>query len=345
MIAKSYAAYDTTSPLRPWSLERRDVGPHDVRLDILYCGICHSDIHTVRGDWGPQHYPLVPGHEIVGRVAEVGSAVTGYRVGDLAGIGCMVDSCRHCGSCREGYENSCEHEPIWTYGSTGRDGLVTQGGYSSTIVCDEAYVLRVSERLPLAGVAPLLCAGITTYSPLRRWGVGPGHRVAVLGLGGLGHMGVKFARAFGAEVTVLSTSASKESSARELGAHHFVNTRDEAQMAGLQGKFDLILDTVSAPHDYDSSLRMLRRGGALVCVGLPTEPAAVSVFSLVSGNKILTGSGIGGIAETQEMLDYCAEHGIVSDVEVISADRINEAYERVLASDVKYRFVIDMGTP
>jgi uncharacterized zinc-type alcohol dehydrogenase-like protein len=347
MIAtKGYAVHNSTDKLAYWDFERRELGPKDVFIEIIFSGVCHSDIHQVRGEWGNSKYPMVPGHEIVGRITKIGGEVSKFQVGDLAGIGCMVDSCRECNNCKGGHEQFCEKgQTVFTYNSVERDGVTpTYGGYSNQIVCDEAFVVKVSDKLPLEGVAPLLCAGITTYSPLKRWEIGPGHKVAVLGLGGLGHMAVKFAAAFGAEVTVLSTSPSKEQDAKTLGAHKFCNTRDAAQVAELSNYFDFIVDTVSAPHDYDMYLKLLHTNGVMICVGIPPEPIKLTGFLLLGENRTITGSSIGGIEETQEMLDYCAEHNIVSDVEVINIDYINEAYERVLNSDVKYRFVIDVAT-
>ncbi|MBO9657848.1 MAG: NAD(P)-dependent alcohol dehydrogenase [Chitinophagaceae bacterium] len=346
IAAKGYAVHSQTDALAPWDFERRDIGPHDVLIEILFSGICHSDIHQVRSEWGPAIYPMVPGHEIVGRVVEVGAHVKKVKAGDLAGIGCMVDSCKECASCKGGQEQFCDKgKTVFTYNSLELDGKTpTYGGYSNKIVCREEFVLKVSEKLPLEGVAPLLCAGITTYSPLRHWKVGKGHKVGVLGLGGLGHMAVKFAASFGAEVTMLSTSPSKEADARKLGAHNFCHTKDEAQVKKYGNYFDFIIDTVSAPHNYDMYLGMLRTGGVQICVGLPPEPISFNGFSMLTGNRTITGSMIGGIPETQEMLDYCAEHGIVSEVEVIPMDYVNEAFERVIKSDVKYRFVIDMAT-
>ncbi|CAN5773465.1 NAD(P)-dependent alcohol dehydrogenase [soil metagenome] len=347
MIAtKGYAVHNSNDKLAPWDFERRDVGPKDVMIEILYCGVCHSDIHQVRGEWGNSKYPMVPGHEIVGRVVAVGSEVTNFATGDLAGVGCMVDSCQECNNCKHGYEQHCEKGLcVQTYNSLEKDGkTLTFGGYSNKVVVTEKFVLKVSDKLPLEAVAPLLCAGITTYSPLRKWKIGKGHKVAVLGLGGLGHMAVKFAASFGAEVTMLSTSPSKEADARRLGAHHFCNTKDPEQVKALSNHFDFIVDTVSAPHNYDMYLGMLAVNGVQICVGAPPEPIKLTGFMLLSNNRALTGSSIGGIAETQEMLDYCAEHNIVSDVEVINIKYINEAYERVIKSDVKYRFVIDLAT-
>ncbi len=340
----AYAAQTKTSPLAPYNFERKEPGPHDVLIDILYCGICHSDIHQVRDEWGGSIYPMVPGHEIVGRISKVGDAVTKFKAGDLAGVGCFVDSCRTCPSCLAQEEQYCDNGMTGTYNARDKEGNPTYGGYSTQIVVDEKYTLHVAESLPIEGVGPLLCAGITTYSPLRHWNIGKGHKVAVVGLGGLGHMGVKFAAAFGAEVTVLSTSASKKNDALALGADHFAVTKDEATMKALQGSFDFILNTVSAQHDYNEYLNLLTLNGAMVVVGVPPLPNAVHAFSLIMKRRTLAGSLIGGIKETQEMLDFCAEHNIVSDVEVIKADYINEAYERILKSDVKYRFVIDIAS-
>lgn len=340
---KSYAAQDAKTPLAPFSFERRDPRENDVLIEISHCGVCHSDIHQVRNEWGNSIYPMVPGHEIVGRVKKVGPGVTKFKEGDLVGVGCMVDSCRECESCKHGEEQYCEKGNTGTYNAYERDGkTISQGGYSSQIVVDQDFVLKVSEQLPIEGVAPLLCAGITTYSPLRHWKVGKGHKVAVLGLGGLGHMAVKFASSFGAEVTMLSTSASKEKDAKRLGAHHFALTKDRDQVKALSNKFDFIINTVSAPHDYNMYLGMLKLNGVMICVGAPEVPTPVSAFALIMGRRSVAGSLIGGIPETQEMLDYCAEHNIVSDVEVIPIDQVNEAYERMLKGDVRYRFVIDM---
>jgi alcohol dehydrogenase (NADP+) len=341
---KAYAAHSKTSLLEPFNFERREVGPDDVQIEILYSGICHSDIHQVRDEWGGSIYPMVPGHEIVGKIIKTGSNVTRFKVGDLAGIGCFVDSCRTCANCLEHEEQHCLNGLVATYNSRDKQGNPTYGGYSTNIVVDEKYTLHVSEKLSLPGVAPLLCAGITTYSPLRHWKVGKGQQVAIVGLGGLGHMGVKFAAAFGAEVTVLSTSPSKKADALALGAHHFAVTKDADTKKLLRNKFDFILNTVSAPHDYNEYLGMLRMNGTMVVVGIPPAPLPVAAFSLIGGRRSLAGSMIGGIKETQEMLDYCAEHNIVSDVEIINADYINTAYERVLQSDVKYRFVIDTAS-
>ncbi len=343
--ALAYAAFDEKSPLGPYSFERREVGEKDVQIEILYCGICHSDIHQARGEWGNSNFPMVPGHEIVGKVTKVGSKVTKFQVGDYAGVGCMVDTCRECAPCKAGEEQFCEVQVCFTYNSTEMDKVTpTQGGYSDHIVTDEAFVLKVDGNQPLDGVAPLLCAGITTYSPLRRFGVTKGTKVAIVGLGGLGHMGVKLAVSMGADVTVLSTSPEKEKDARELGAHHFVVTKDPEQLEALARSFDFILDTVSASHDLNSLLKLLRLDGALVLVGIPDKAAEVVAPLLVFQRLTLTGSMIGGIKETQEMLDYCAEHNITSDVEVIPIDQVNEAYERTVKGDVHYRFVIDLAS-
>jgi uncharacterized zinc-type alcohol dehydrogenase-like protein len=345
MTTKAYAATSSTSPLAPWSFERRPVGPQDVHLDVAYCGICHSDIHQVRNEWSNATYPMVPGHEIVGRVTAVGAQVTKFKVGDLAGVGCLVDSCRTCAPCARDLEQFCEKGAAFSYNSTEMDRKTpTYGGYSSDYVVDEAFALKLSPRLDLAGAAPLLCAGITTYSPLRHWKVGKGSKVGVVGLGGLGHMAVKLAAAMGAEVTMLSTSPAKEADARRLGATGFGLTTDPATFKRLTGHFDFILDTVSAPHDYNAYLGMVRVDGAMVVVGVPPEPTPVAAFPLIMGRRTLAGSLIGGIKETQEMLDFCAEHGIVSDVEVIPVSQVNEAYERMMKGDVRYRFVLDLKT-
>jgi uncharacterized zinc-type alcohol dehydrogenase-like protein len=342
---KAYAAQAATTPLTPFTIERRNPKPTDVQIEILYCGVCHSDLHFVRNEWGMTVYPLVPGHEIVGKVTAVGNKVKKFKVGDLAGIGCLVDSCRDCDNCKEGLEQYCTNGWVGTYGGMEKDGSgATHGGYSKSILAHEDFVLHISDKLPLEAVAPLLCAGITTYSPLRHWKVGKGTRVGILGLGGLGHMGVKLAAAMGAEVTMLSHTPSKEKDAKRLGAHKFVLTSDETQIKAVTGYFDFILDTVSAEHDYNFYLNLLRASGTMVCVGLPTTPAEIPAFTLVFGRKSIAGSLIGGLPETQEMLDFCAEHNIVSDVEIIAMKDINEAYERLLKSDVKYRFVIDMST-
>lgn len=342
---KAFAAYDAETPLKPFEFERKEVGANQVQIEILYSGVCHSDIHTAKGDWGPAIYPLVPGHEIVGRIIKIGDDVKNFKVGELAGVGCFVDSCRHCQSCLEGEEQYCDEGMTGTYNSYERGTKIpTYGGYSTTITVDEKYTLHVSDKLPLSGVAPLLCAGITTYSPLRHLNVGKGHKVAVLGLGGLGHMAVKFAASFGAEVTMLSSSPSKEADAKKLGAHHFALTSNPEVMASLVNSFDFILNTVSATHDYNTYLNLLKKNGTMIVVGAPPVPSTVQSFTLIGKRRSIVGSLIGGIAETQEMLDYCAEHNIVSEVEVINMDYINEAYERMEKSDVKYRFVIDMAS-
>jgi uncharacterized zinc-type alcohol dehydrogenase-like protein len=342
---KGFATNGPEAKFGPFEFTRRAVGPHDVLIDIQYCGICHSDIHQARAEWEPaipSIFPMVPGHEIVGRVTQVGGEVTKFKEGDLAGIGCFVDSCRECAPCKAGIEQYCVKGSAQTYNSTEMDRTTpTYGGYSNQYVIDEKYALKVNATGDTAGVAPLLCAGITTYSPLKRWGAGPGKKVAVAGLGGLGHMGVKIAAAMGAEVTVLSTSPSKEKDARDLGAHKFVNIKDPESVKDATG-FDLILDTISAQHDYNQYLNMLGLEGVMVVVGVPTEPIPLHAFSLIGGNKAIAGSLIGGIPETQEMLDFCAEHNITADVEVIDPSRIEEAYDRTVRSDVRYRFVIDM---
>jgi uncharacterized zinc-type alcohol dehydrogenase-like protein len=332
------------SPLAPMTIERREPGPHDVLLEVLFCGVCHSDIHQARDEWSGGIFPMVPGHEIVGRVVRVGSAAKKFQVGALAGVGCMVDSCRACRPCEEKIEQFCEKGNAPTYNGTEMDRTTrTYGGYSAQLVVDERYALRIPDGLDPAGVAPLLCAGITTYSPLRQRGVKAGDRVGVVGLGGLGHMAVKLAASMGARVTVLSTSADKEADARRLGATDFVVTKGDA-LEKLAGQLDFIIDTVSAPHDYNAYLALLRPHGAMTLVGAPPGAAAINPFVLLMGGRQLGGSLIGGIAETQEMLDHCAKHGIVSDIELIAIDKINEAYERVLKSDVRYRFVIDMAS-
>jgi len=340
------AAFDAAGPLAPWRFDRRDVGAHDVHIRIMYCGICHSDLHTVRGEWGPCRYPQVPGHEIVGRVESVGSAVTRWRAGDLVGVGCMVDSCQHCQPCADGVEQYCDNGMTGTYGGVEKQtGLPTQGGYSTGIVVNEQFVLRVPDNLDPAAVAPLLCAGITTWSPLRQWQVGPGSRVGVVGIGGLGHMAVKLASALGAHVVVLTTSAAKADDARRLGAHEVVVSRDASAMATLRNSLDLIIDTVGTPHDIDGEMQLLRLDGTLVLLGGSPEPhPSPRAFTFIMKRRRLAGSLIGGIAETQEMLDFCGQHGITADIELIKADAVNEAYERMLKSDVKYRFVIDLAT-
>ncbi len=341
---KGYAATSPTAPLGYFSFDRRDPGPQDVQIEIMFCGVCHSDLHTVRGDWGQTVYPCVPGHEIVGRAVKVGRDVRKFKEGELVGVGCMVDSCRSCPECQEGYEQYC-NDLTWTYGSPDKhSGGPTFGGYSQRIIVDEAFVVRVPENLDPAAASPLLCAGITTYSPLRHWRVGKGQRVGVVGLGGLGHMGVKLANAFGAEVVLFTTSPGKREDGLRLGAHEIVISTDQDAMQRESGKLDFILDTVSAPHDVNSYLDLLRRDGTLTQVGLPGDPLSVNAFSIVRRRRSLAGSLIGGIAETQEMLDFCGERGIVCDIEKIAIDQINEAYARMLRSDVKYRFVIDIAT-
>jgi uncharacterized zinc-type alcohol dehydrogenase-like protein len=342
---KAWATPSPTSPLAPLEIPRRDPGDHDVVIDIAFCGVCHSDVHQARDEWGGALFPMVPGHEIVGRVAKVGRAVTKVRAGDVAGVGCMVDSCRTCESCKRGQEQFCAKGAAMTYNGTEMDRKTpTYGGYAKQVVVDEAFALEIPAGLDLAGAAPLLCAGITTYSPLRRTKVKAGDRVGVVGLGGLGHMAVKLAAAMGAEVTMLSTSASKEADARRLGAHGFALTSDRGTFKKLAGHFDVIVDTISAPHDYDAYLGTLRAGGTMVVVGAPPQPVPVHAFSLIMGNRSLMGSLIGGIAETQEMLDFCGKHGITADVEVIPIQKINEAYERMVRSDVRYRFSIDLAS-
>lgn len=342
---QGYVAHKANDALVPYSFDRRDPGPNDVLIEILYSGICHSDIHQVRNEWNNSIYPMVPGHEIVGRVAQVGKKVKKFKVGDLAGVGCFVDSCGKCKSCKTGDEHYCEEHTAFTYNGTEMDKKTpTYGGYSSQIVVDQDYALKVSKKLPLKGVAPLLCAGITTYSPLKHFGVKRGQRVGIVGLGGLGHMGVKLAAAMGAKVAVFSTSPSKQADAKKLGAHEFIVTTDPKNLAKHANSFDFILDTVSAKHDLNLYLSLLKRDGTMVVVGVPPEPAPVHAFSLIHGRKRLAGSLIGGIPETQEMLDFCARKGITADVEVIPVTQINEAFERTVRSDVKYRFVIDMKT-
>jgi len=342
---KAYSAASATSPLASDTIARRDPTEHDVQIEILFCGICHSDLHMVRNEWGGGTvYPIVPGHEMVGRVTQVGSAVTKYKPGDLAGVGCMVDSDGTCPNCKTGIEQFCPNLTL-TYNSPDKHlGGVTYGGYSDSIVVDERFVLRVPTNLDLPGVAPLLCAGITTYSPLRHWGVTKGNKVGVVGLGGLGHMGVKFARAFGAHVVVFTTSPDKKEDALRLGADEVVVSRNADEMQQHAGSFDFILDTVSANHDINAYLNLLRLDGNITLVGVPEKPLEVAAFSLIMGRRSLSGSNIGGIAETQEMLDFCGEHNITADVEVIPIQKVNEAYERLLKSDVKYRFCIDMAS-
>ncbi|MBB1061527.1 NAD(P)-dependent alcohol dehydrogenase [Marilutibacter spongiae] len=347
----AYAALDAASPLVPYGIERREPGPRDVVIDILYCGVCHSDIHQARNEWGRSIFPMVPGHEIVGRVARIGAEVERHRVGDAVGVGCFVDSCRRCGQCRAGEEQFCEARPSDTYNSYERDAehrfdrsRPTHGGYSTSITVDEAYVLRIPAGMPLDRAAPLLCAGITTYSPLRHFGLEAGDRVAVVGLGGLGHMAVKLAAAMGARVTVLSTSESKRADAAGLGAHDFAATRDGTVFKAMAGQFDLVIDTVSAAHDYNAYLGLLKVDGTMVLLGIPDAPQPVAAGALIMKRRRLAGSLIGGIRETQEMLDFCAAHGVAADIELIDIADINSAYERMLAGDVRYRFVIDLAS-
>ncbi|HEX4364923.1 MAG TPA: NAD(P)-dependent alcohol dehydrogenase [Solirubrobacteraceae bacterium] len=342
--AGAFGAPSVSEALVPLTIERRAVGPRDVLIEIKFCGICHSDIHHCRGEWGEVPYPAVPGHEIAGVVREVGAAVTKHAVGDRVGVGCMVNSCGECVNCKKGEEQYCLAGNTQTYGSVDRDGTVTRGGYSTHVVVDEGFVVRIPDGLALDVAAPLLCAGITTYSPLRHWGAGPGKQVAVIGLGGLGHMAVKIAHAMGAEVTVLSQSLRKQEDGLKLGANHYYATSDPATFEQLGGRFDLIVNTVSAAIDIGAFIGLLATDGAIVNVGAPAEPMPVRVFGLLLQRRSFAGSAIGGIRETQEMLDFCAEHGIGAEIEVIGADRINEAWERVLGSDVRYRFVIDAST-
>jgi alcohol dehydrogenase (NADP+) len=340
-----YAAYDASTPLRHFDFERREPLAEDVHIEILYCGVCHSDLHQVRNEWGGSHFPMVPGHEIVGRVVATGDEVTRYGAGDLVGVGCLVDSCGTCPDCRQDQEQYCD-QPVFTYNSHDRHtGGVTYGGYSNRIIVDQRFVLKVSERLDPAAVAPLLCAGITTWSPLRHWRVGSGQKVGVVGLGGLGHMGVKFAHAFGAEVVLFTTSPGKAGDAHRLGADEVVVSKNADEMARHLGSFDFILDTVAAPHDLDAYLTLLNRDGTLCLLGVPDHPhPAPNAANLIFKRRNLAGSLIGGLRETQEMLDFCAEHGIVADIEQIPTQQINTAYERMLKGDVKYRFVIDLAS-
>jgi len=344
--AVGYAAQTALSPLAPFTFERRQPGPHDVQIEILFCGVCHSDLHTARNEWHNTIYPAVPGHEIIGRVIKVGEQVKQFKAGDLAGVGCMVDSCQHCPSCAEGLEQYCENGFVGTYNAGDKHtGGVTYGGYASNIVVDQKFVLHISDKLDPAAAAPLLCAGITTYSPLRHWKVGKGHKVGIVGLGGLGHMGVKIAHAMGAHVVLFTTSQNKIEDALRLGADQVVISKDAQQMEAHANSFDFILNTVAAPHNLDAFLNLLKRDGAMTLVGAPAEAhPSPNVFNLIMKRRTLAGSLIGGIKETQEMLDFCAEHGIVSDIEMIGIQDINQAYERMLKSDVKYRFVIDMAS-
>jgi uncharacterized zinc-type alcohol dehydrogenase-like protein len=342
---RAWAAQSATSPVAPFTIERREPLPDDVVIDILFCGVCHTDLHQVRNEWAASVYPMVPGHEIVGRVARVGAAVTKFRQGDIAAVGCMVDSCQHCDPCTRGLEQYCTAGATLTYNSP--DAILggqTHGGYSQSITVKESFVLQVPAGLDPAAAAPLLCAGITTYSPLRHWKVGPGQKVGIVGLGGLGHMGVKFARAFGAHVVLFTTSPSKVQDGLRLGAHEVVVSKDAGAMAKHATSFDFILDTVSGEHDVNAYLQLLKLDGTMTLVGAPEKPVQVAAFALLMVRRNFAGSGIGGIKETQEMLDFCAAHGIASDIELIRMDQINEAYERQLRSDVRYRFVIDMAT-
>ncbi|MFD0975568.1 NAD(P)-dependent alcohol dehydrogenase [Salinimicrobium gaetbulicola] len=341
---KAYAAHAAEKDLEPFTIDRREPGPEDVEIEILFCGICHSDIHTARNEWGGTTYPCVPGHEIVGKVTRVGEKVKNFKEGDTVGVGCFVDSCGHCKSCEEDQEQYCLNGFTATYNSPSRveKEVTTYGGYSTHIVVKEDFVLSISDRLPLNAVAPLLCAGITTYSPLRYWNVKKGDKVAVVGLGGLGHMAVKLAASMGAEVSMLSRSPEKAKDAEKLGAHNFELTTNQENLERMAGSFDLIINTVSAQHDYNMYLNLLKVNGVMVLLGVPPEPSEVQAGQLIMKRRSLVGSLVGGIKETQEMLDYCAKHGIVSDVEMINIDQINEAYERTLNSDVRYRFVIDM---
>jgi alcohol dehydrogenase (NADP+) len=344
MIAThGYAAHSATTPLVPFDYEHRDPRPNDILIDIQFCGICHSDIHQARNEWGNAMYPMVPGHEIVGKVAAVGSAVTKFKVGDTAAVGCMVDSCGECNSCKAGEQQYCDrHATVWTYNAKGKDGQLTFGGYGSHIVLDEAFALHVPSNLDLAAAAPLLCAGITTYSPLKHWGAGPGKKIGIVGLGGLGHMALKFSHAFGAHTVQFTTSPSKVEDAKKLGADEVVLTKDANWHAPHAGTFDFILDCVSAPHDITPYLTLLKRDSTYCTVGIPDSPMAVSAFSVAIGRKSVTGSAIGGIPQTQEMLDFCGQHNIVSDIEMTTFDKLAEAWDRVVKADVKYRFVLDL---
>ena len=341
---KGYAAASAKALLGPYSFERREPRAHDIAIDIKFCGICHSDIHQARDEWGGSIFPMVPGHEIAGVVTAVGSRVTKYKIGDNVGVGCFVDSCRTCAQCKQGLEHFCALTPVFTYNSREKDGTPTLGGYSDKIVVDENYVLRMPENLPLDASAPLLCAGITLYSPLKHWQAGPGKNVAIVGLGGLGHMGVKIGHALGAEVTVLSHSQRKQADSKRLGADHFYATFDPDTFKKLQGSFDLIINTVSSPMDWNPFLALLKVDGSFVVVGIPEKPVPVAAFNLINGRHSISGSMIGSIGETQEMLDFCAQHQVACDIEVIPIEKVNEAYERVLKSDVRYRFVIDMAS-
>lgn len=345
MSVSAYGNPSAAAPLAPMTIDRRTTGPTDVKIDILYCGICHSDLHQARNEWKNTLYPCVPGHEILGTVSEVGAEVTKFKIGDTVGVGCLVDSCRHCSACQDDEEQFCEKGAVFTYnGPDKHTGGHTFGGYSKGVTVDQEFVLQIRHTENLEAVAPLLCAGITTYSPLKRWGAGPGKKVGVVGLGGLGHMAVKIAAAMGAEVVLFTTSPSKVEDAKKLGASGVVLSNNPEQLAAAAGTFDLIVDTVSANHDVNAYLALIKRHGTMVLVGAPEDPLQVASFSVIFGSKNLAGSLIGGIAETQEMLDFCAQHNIVSEVEMVGIDKVNEAYERLLKSDVKYRFVIDMAS-
>ncbi|MES2224104.1 MAG: NAD(P)-dependent alcohol dehydrogenase [Patescibacteria group bacterium] len=340
---KSYAVTSPTSPFSPLTIERREVRPQDVSIEILYCGICHSDIHTARNEWPGTVYPCVPGHEIIGKVIEIGNEVNNFKIGDTVGVGCFVDSCRTCENCQNHEESYCLNGATSTYDAPDKvSGGTTYGGYSKQIIVDKDFVLKITHKENINAVAPLLCAGITTYSPLKHWRVGKGHKVGIVGLGGLGHMALKLAVSFGAEVTVLSRSNDKDADAKRLGAHHFEVISIPENVQRLSCAYDFIIDTVSAPHDYNLCLGLLKTNGNMICLGVPPEPAEINVFGLIGKRRSLSGSLVGGIKETQEMLDYCAEHNIVSDIEMTTIDKIDEAYERVLKGDVRYRFVIDM---
>lgn len=348
MKTTTVKAFGTTAadkPLQAMNIKRRELQPHDVAMEILYCGICHSDLHQIKNDFGHTSFPIVPGHEIVGRVTQIGNQVTNFKVGELAAVGCIVDSCQQCESCHEGLEQFCDQFPTFSFNSADKYlGGVTYGGFSETYVCEDKYVLHVPESLDLAGAAPLLCAGITVYSPLKHWNAGPGKKIGVLGIGGLGHLAIKIAKAMGAEVTVFTTSPSKVEDAKRLGADHAVLSTDAEQMTSYTGKLNFIIDTVSAKHDSNSYLNLLKHDGALVLVGLPPEPLEIGAFNVVMGRKSFSGSNIGGIAETQEMLNFCAAHNITADIELIPVQQVNEAFERLEKGDVKYRFVIDMAS-
>ncbi|SRR5579883_141863 len=339
----AYAAFKAKDPLKPYQIQRRNPGPHDVVIDIHYCGVCHSDVHQARNEWGQSKFPMVPGHEIAGVVSKIGSAVSRYKVGDKVGVGCFVDSCRECHSCKQGLEQYCEKGLHLTYNSVEKDGKTpTYGGYSTQIVVDENYVVKLPDNLPMEKVAPLMCAGITTFSPLRHWKIKPGDKVAVVGLGGLGHMAVKIAAALGAEVSVLSTSNKKKEDALRFGAKHFINTTDEKAFTDYANQFSVIINTAAGKTNLDQYVSLLKLDGTMVMVGLPEEPSTLGAFPLIIKRRSIAGSVIGGIKETQEMLDFCSKHGISADVELIPIEKINEAYDRMVKGDVRYRFVIDI---